>query len=53
MFESEKFVLVVFVTAMLSMESRSWLSIASRASSSFMSVSSGLYFGRVSSFVTE
>ena len=52
-FDSEKLVFVVRVTAMLSIESRSWRSSAdSSASSSSMSVSNGLYFGRVSSFVT-
>ena len=54
MFENERLVLVVFVTAIDSMESRSCsLAADSRASSSVMSVSSGLYFGRVSSLVTE
>ena len=51
---SEKLVLVDLVMAMFSMESRScWLAALSRASSRFMSVSSGLYFGLVCSWVME
>ena len=47
----EKLLLMCFVTAMLSMESRSWLLAAlSMASSSSKSVSSGLYLGLMTSF---
>ena len=51
--DREKLVLMVFVTAMLSMESRSRRdAVASKASLSSMSVSNGLYFGRDTSLVT-
>lgn len=50
--EMEKLVLVTFVTAMLSMESRSCRDpAASSASLSSMSVSIGLYLGEVFSLV--